>query len=794
MPGKNGNERRGPLGPLACALAAATALHAASAAGQEAREPEGLEEVVVTARYRAENLQTSPIAITALPGEEMEARGLTNVTDIGLAVPNLYTHPGDAVNGPTPTISMRGVVAENYSFALEPAVGIYIDDVYHSTLVGSALDLTELERVEVRRGPQGTLTGNASIAGTMHLYTKTPRGDDSGYFQAGYGDRNEIDIRGAYDTALGEKVFLRLSGVSRRQDGYVDQLDFTCMMEMLGTPELAGTFPTADRSARLRGCRMGKFGGTNLATARTRLLWEATDRLQVHFLASYYNQNDEAPAELLIKPVPTPDDGFDSVYSERIFNEWGVVYDERFLPPPGRPYSSYATFSRPLEGIQFDNSQGQTATDGSFQIDYDLTDSIQLKAIVAYNHNDGFLHQAGDVSPLGYVQGYVLFDTEQRSSELRLTGTAFDNRVDWVVGAYLFDSDNNLSGDIDFITLNFTEDDYFSTESKSVFGHVDFHVTDRWSVSGGARYQNVAKTAVLDHPPLFDRTIPFSLDKGRSEWLLSTNYQPKDGLMFYASAATGSRPQGISTIVNTIWQLTEYPAEELTSYEMGFKSEWLQRRLRLNVNAFYSDYSKRLTVQNGYQCLGDTLPPTRVLDEADCPPGGAIGWRVYVATPAKVKGFELELAAEPVDGLRLNLAAGHHEVDNEIKTPGVPGYTVPGHFPQPELNMSGGVQFEARAFGGTLIPRLDWYYTSKQSFNRNASIREALDYEIEPAHSIYNAQIAYMRDDTPWTITLAVRNLTDEFYYHTRFDGSSVAIAGVVAEPREWSVYLRRDF
>lgn len=776
------------------ALAIAMAGPTTAEAQDRSAEDRMLEEIVVTARYRTEDLQSSPMAITAVSGAEIEARGLTNVTNLGSMVPNLYTQPGDAVRGPTPTISMRGVTASEYSFALEPAVGIYIDDVYHSTLVGSAFDLADLERVEVRRGPQGTLSGNASIAGTIHLYTKQPTGDNTGYVEVGTGSRNQVRLVGGFDTTIAPGLYMRVSGYSERQDGYVDQLDFTCMMEALGTPELAGTFPTADRSAFQRGCKMGKFGGINHSAARAKLRWEATDRLELNFSAAYTNQSDEAPAELLIAAVPSPDDGFDSVYSQRLFDEYGVVYDERFLPPPGQPYSAYATFVRPLEGIVFDNSQGQTATDFSLTADYDLADSMHLKGIFAYNENDGFLHQAGDVSPLGYVQGYVLFDTTQYTGELRLTGAALDDRLDWVVGAYFLESENNLSGDIDFITLNFTEDDYFDKTYTSLFTHLNFMLTDRWSISGGARNAWIEKSAVLDHPPLFDTTVPFSLSKSQPEWLISTNFQFNDTLMAYASVATGSRPQGITTIVNTKWQLTEYPAEELISYEAGFKSELFDRRLRLNLNAFYSDYKKRLTVQNGFECLGEEPPPTRVLDDSLCPPGGAIGWRTYVGTPAEVSGYEFELLAEPIDGMLLTLAGGYHDVKNKVTTPGQPGYTVPGNYPQPELNMSGGVQYDLHMLGGRVTPRLDWFYTDDQSFNRLDSVRTPLPYEVEEAHSIYNAQLSYQPNDGDWSVALAIANLTDKFYYHTRFDGSSVAIAGVVAEPRTWSLRLRRDF
>jgi iron complex outermembrane recepter protein len=787
-------KRRNEYLASVCTVLASASLLSATAAAQDDQDTGRLNEISVTARYKTESVQTVPIAITAISGQQLEFRGLTNVTDLGHAVPNLYTAPGDAVRGPTPTIAMRGVVAREYSFALEPAVGVYIDEVYHSTMVGAAFDLTDLDRIEVRRGPQGTLAGNASIAGTIGLFSKVPEGQDTGYAEAEYGSRNQVNIRAAFDTALTENLFMRVSGVGKRQDGYVDQLDFTCMMNKLGTPQLAGTFPTSDRSAGQRGCKIGTFGGTSLAAAKTMFRWVASDRLEFNLIASYSNESDEAPAEILLETHPSTTDGFGSVYGQRIFDEWGVVYDSRFLPPAGMPYSAYTTFSRPLEGIQFDNSQGQTATDVSLKVDYDLTDAVHLKGIAAYNENDGFLHQAGDVSPLGWVQGYVLFKTTQRTGELRLTGSAFDGRLDWVTGVYVLDTANHLSGDIDFVTLNFTEDDHFNNASQSAFVHLDYKLTDRLSLSGGGRFARVKKGAVLDHPPLFNTTIPFNLKKTYEEWSVSANYQVLDDVMAYTTVATGSRPPGITTIVNTIYQLSQYPAERLTSYEAGIKSEFFNQRLRVNLTGFYSDYSKRLTSQLGYQCLGEAPPPTRVLDRNLCPPGGAITWSTYIGTPVKITGIEWEITAEPIDGMLVNFSGGTNHVKNGIKTPGQPGYTTPGNWPQPKLNMAGGIQYGMHVVSGTFTPRLDWFYVSKEDFNRQSSAHDPLPIEIEPGYSLFNAQAEYRPDSTKWSMVFAVTNLTDKKYQVTRFDGTTVAWAGVIGEPRAWSIKLRRDF
>ncbi|MEP7245219.1 MAG: TonB-dependent receptor [Gammaproteobacteria bacterium] len=785
-------------GLFAMTLAATTPVLA-----QDSDSETGLQSVVVTARYQQENLQTTPLAITAVTGVELESRNIVDVASLSQAVPNLYTHPGDAVQGPTPTISMRGVTAGDYSFARDPAVGIYVDDVYHSTLVGANLDLSDVDHIEVKRGPQGTLAGNASIGGTISIYSKQPKGDDTGFFSASYGSRNAVELKGAYDTAISENLFIRVSGQSKRQDGYVDQLDFTCEMKRLGTPELAGKFPSADRSAFQRDCKTGTFGGTNLGAGQVMLRYVASDDLEFSAKIAYYKEDDEAPGEILVDAHPKPADGFNSVYTARLAAAYDdpnspvrFKYDNRFLPPPGRPYSSYATFGRPLEGITFNNSQGQHGKDASFRIDYDFTDKIHWKTILAANENGGLLHQAGDLSPLGYVQGQVFFNTRQYTAETRLTGTSFNDKLDWVAGLYYLNSRNNLTGDIDFITINFTEDDIFHTDTRSAFVHGDYHVTDKLDFSAGLRYAQTDKDARLDHPPLFNRTIPFSVKANRTDWLLSGSYKFTDEMLGYLTVATGSRPAGITTIVNTIYQLSEYPAEELTAYEAGLKTEWFNRRLRANLAAFYSDYPTRLTGQAGFQCLGEAPPPTRRLSAAECPPGGAIGWGITIGTPAEIEGLELEVTAEPIDGLLMNLSGGYNHFINGVTTPGQPGYLRPGNLPQPKVNASAGIQYAMKVFGGTLTPRIDANYTSVQTFVFSPSLQSPSGpQDTVPAHTIYNAQIEHQfGEEKSWTATLAATNLFDKYYFYTLFQGSTVATAGVIAPPRELSLSLRKRF
>ncbi|HVY82728.1 MAG TPA: TonB-dependent receptor [Steroidobacteraceae bacterium] len=776
--------------------AAVVAILASTANAQnESSDDEGLASVVVTARYTQEDVQATPLAITAITGDDLEARKLDNVTNLGAAVPNFYTRPGVAAQGPTPTITLRGVSAGDYNFTFDPAVGIYIDDVYHNTLFGSALDLMDLDRVEVLRGPQGTLFGNASIGGALRLFSKTPRGDDTGYLEAAYGSFDRVEIKGAFDTALvPDRLFMRVSGVSKRADGYVDQLDFTCMMNELGTPQLAGSFPSADTSANQRGCKIGSFGGTQLNAARAMLRYVASDRLELNVIAAYSEEHDEVTPEVLLAATPSTTDNFTSTYNDMIFARYGIRYDNRFLPPPGNKYASYATFSSPFRGRNLKNENAQDSRDLSARIDFDITDATHLKVIVANGNYGGIYTQSPDLSPLGLAHAYGTFDVNQNTAEVRLTGTTLGTRLEWATGLFYLKADEHLGGLQDYVTTSFQVHDRVDVNNKSAFLHGVFHLTDRLSVTAGARYSDAEKIYSFDHPGLLQIATPFPAKANNVDWMVGADFHFTDNEMLYSRIATGTRPPGVFARPVTIYQLSSFDAEKLTSYELGFKSQMLDNHLRLNLATYYSDYSKRLTGLNRFECLGEPPPKTPRLVASDCPPGGSVTWGAYITTPATVRGYELEAAAEPVANLLLNLNAGYNDFESGVKTLGQPGYLYPGNLIQPRVNASGGAQYHLHLPAGILTPRLDWVYQSKQTFNPRSSTTAPLPFNTIGGTSVFNARLSYEPADSKWLVDLAVTNLSDKYYYYAQFSGSGFATTAPVAPPRQYLFSVRRSF
>jgi iron complex outermembrane recepter protein len=775
---------------------------------------EGLSEVTVTARYTQENLQTTPLAITAVSTEQLKAANVTNVTSLGSLVPNLYTHPGDADEGGAPTIVMRGVVENDASYAREPAVGIYIDDVYHSTVVGAALNLADIDRVEVKRGPQGTLEGNASIGGSISLYSKLPKGDDTGYIEATYGSFNKIQVDAAFDTRIAQDLFMRISGSLEHQDGFVDLLDFTCEMNALGTPQLAGALPVSSPGSYQRGCKIGEEGGTSDSSIKLMLRYAPGGRFEANYAISYAKNDDQDSPELLVKttnPYPNPN-ALVQVYNDEMLKLFNIRYDDRFLPPPGRPYSSYSTFCRPYfggdvvqqapyipvpNGFCYPNTQNMKALNTWLKLDYDITDAIHAKGIFAYSDYSDTVMQSGDESPLGYVETFIVQPVKQYTGELRVNGLSFEDRLSWVTGAFYLTSHAESNGAIGYIADNFTETDTAIKHTASVFAHADYKITDDWHISGGLRYSRNELTYHFDHPGLLIIPTPFTVNENRVDWLASTSYQLTQDTMAYFSVSTGSRPPGITTIVNTAQQLSPIPAETLTAYELGLKNEFLDHRLRFNIDVFHSDYSKRLITEVGYQCLGQPGTPTWVPTQQNCfgyPNPSSVPWYITSARPAKVDGMEFEFTGKPTAELLLSLSGGYNNFKSSVTTPGQPGYIAPGNLQQPRWNVAGGVQYTLPFLANsTLTPRLDWTFQTAQTFNPSTTLPADPNYTIG-SYSIFNGSLTYTPNESKWSAVFSVTNMANKFYYYQLFTGGAVNVSSNVAPPREFFLRVRRDF
>ena len=797
-----------------------------------AAEDDGLlQEVIVTAQFRQENLQDTPLAITAVSGEQLEQQGLTNLTDLGLVIPNASIRPQGSFSGPTPFIGMRGVQTSDYIFTSDPGVGVYIDDVYQGTLTGSAIDLLDLERVEVLRGPQGTLFGKNSLGGAIRLISKEPKGDDTGSLELTYGSSHRLDLRGIYDFKLTDKLFARITGVSKQIDGYEDVLDFACQMRVNGTPQLAGTFPTLVPSDREQkgDCKIAERGGSQSNAGRLMLRYLATDKLELSLAADYSKTDQEPTADSKLTRHQITPGSLNVVYDNTVvFPKYGIHFttDDRFLT--GDPYKTYAYPIDPIGGKSFPVNWTTEAWNASSRLNYQFSDTLNMTVIAGYRTYESDWMGDGDEMPIDLNHTYELQGHTQRSLEARVSGQTFGSKLNWTAGAYRYQDHSHLGG---YVTLpafaiilpNFNENDTFTTKSTSAFVHGQYAFTDAFSLTAGGRYTDEKKTYTFDHSPYL--IVPGELKYGSNhfDWKVSADYRFNPAAMVYATVSTGFRSDGAQPRPFTPGQQrVPVPAEELTSYEIGTKLDLLERRLRLNLAVFQDNYDPRIFTSNGSQCnAANNLDPGPAFHFGQgqlCPAGtfyaGTTGspWIVYDSAPGKDRGVELEATAFPVTDLAINASVSWFD----FKSSGGPklangttnfGYVDPSYDVQAKYSGNLGVQYRFRIGGGSLIPRIDGFYQGSRSNGANYLPQLGGSDNKVPGYTIANARITFSPEDNKWEVALAAENLFDKFYWYALGPARSNVpnSAGVIGAPtdnrtgspargRELALSFRRNF
>lgn len=785
-------------GAAAVALAAGLGLGAQSAyaeAAPAARADQGssVGEVVVTAQFRRQNLQNTPIAITAVQAATLEARGQTNIVDLTNFAPNVNLSVSPGIQANAITAFIRGVGQQQGGFAFEPGVGIYIDDVYYGTTFGAVMDLTDLDRVEVLRGPQGTLAGKNSLGGAIKLYSKAPDGAGGGFLEGTYGSYQRMDLRGSADFTIADGLYARVSGVEEHRNGFMTELDYGCVNPSSGVP--------AARSSD--NCVTGHEGGGDLIALRAALRYApAGSPLEINLIVDGSRDNAElAPTKMLYGNNP-------AVRSYVAGNPFaGVPYDSRFITAPG----SYTNYSSPNVGGNFTTLFGtpyqvtpDTFTDPfqnnvdawgvSGTIDYKLADNLSLKSVTAYRKAWGTTVNDPDGSPLDLLKERLTNTHKQFTEELRLTGNV-GKLADFTVGGFYYKA-NDLQQyriTIPIYLYDFLTDDPISNRSAAAFAHLEIHATDRLNFVGGIRYTNDEKTytfhrlnvdgSQISGIPLTTNFLVAGLDglsaayKGdRVDYRLGANYRLNDALMVYAQVATGYKGGGVNPQPFVADQVVPFGPETLTSYEAGFKADLFDRMFRLNGAAFLSNYKN----------VQETV--------YYCPTSASTGCAQPVnAADVRTKGFELEGQLRPilgftVDGSLAYLDSYYTKIIDPFSLITI-GMTPPF---ASKWQASAGVEYAFDLEGkGRIIPRLDWSYLS--SFYYQA-VNSA--YNHIPGRSLFNARLSYRSQNGEWMVSGSVTNLANKFYYV----GAAEAIAsfgdatGVVGHPREFAITVRRNF
>jgi iron complex outermembrane receptor protein len=769
------------LGMMALAASAARAQEGSGAT--DADQPGELSEITVTAQFRAQPLQDTPIAITALSGDALAARGQSTLTD--LQAPNLTIEPAPGIFGPAAQIYMRGVGQFDTNFTFEPGVGVYIDDVYYSTLFGNAFELLDLDRVEVLRGPQGTLAGKNSIGGAIKLYSKRPDGSGRGFLEAQAGSYNLAGVRGATDfTLVPDKVFVRLSGLGKHTQGYVRRVDFKCTHPDSALP----TFASSGAS-----CVLGREGGGDDVGLRAQLRIKPTEHLDINISGDYSSHQGDPGVSILLQArgaaAPTLN---------------GVPYSPDFVSPD--PYTSYAMYRGTATSSYNALAKTEFTSWGvAGSIDLDISDALKLTSITAYRTADAYFVVDNDESPIPKSESVGEPSQDQFTQELRLNAT-LGSLVDLTIGGFHYDGESHQDGRnlIGSINADFFTNDLIESRSNSGFAHVTFHATEQMNLTAAARYTDDRKTYTFIRrtadgsfspsvTPIDGQSATF--DRGVVDYRAVLDYRWSPTFFTYLQFSTGFKGGGVNPRPFFPNQVVPFGEEKLKAYEIGFKSDFLDRRLRFNFAAFLNDYDNiQIATSTPFFNVNLPVQPNPALPDYNPATGTAPAGVFLNAGDVRQKGAEAELTARFFERLDINASLSYLDGHYSKLLPQAlaSGVTLGMELPfAPKWQGNLGIQYAAPFAGGTLTPRIDYTFQSETYATSINDARNLLD-----QRDVVNARLTYRTGDDNWEGTLGVTNVTDESYYYSKFDIFAAAgyVTATPSRPREWFFSLKRNF
>ena len=803
---------------------------------QPLRSEDGIEDIVVTATRQATNLQATPVAVTAITADALEKRGVTSVGDLTSLVPNAQFRKSQGVYGSGVSAFIRGVGQLDSSLAVEPAVAFYLDDVYYPLLLGSNFDLLDIDRIEVLRGPQGTLFGRNSLAGAVNIVSKQPSTREfSGNIQVTVGEYSRREVRAGLNLPFGKDVAITLSALTRKRVGYQRILDFTCEMNRRGTPALAGSLPYSNYALQgAKDCTVGHLGGEDVQAYRGSILVRPTNDIQLTVTGDYIRDRSENAADSIVGIFPR------SVTANTVSqgNLFGVAYDERFLT--GSPYTTYASYREPVGagtviagntfyngfkvngtsvrgGTVFDPHNDVTNWGISGKISWSISDRIDFLTVVSHRELDSVQTYDDDGSPLALTQRYNRNTESYWTVESRISGK-FD-WIDWVAGAFYFDAKGRQRGI--FVSpasaLLRTFNSTFDPTSKAVFANATIHpFGEKLGINGGVRYSDDRKLVhfsnLVDTTPnaaqdtLFD-VVP---QQKRVDWKGGVNYQFNRNALVYASAASGNSLPTFNSRALQKTQIYQLDGNDDIAYELGAKLDLFNRRLRLNVAAFYTDFRNRPTTITGSEALldpsGNPVAGNRTLIPLPGGPPGSttcgavlpsntgvqcLGRSYPLNQPATVRGFEAEYTIAPVTGLLINGSVGW----SKLKAADISARAVNKRQNTPFWTANAGVQYSipVARLDGSITPRLDWTYESSQV----VSVTSTAFNNLLSARSVFNLRVSYDNEPHAFSVAVGATNLFDKLYYYNAFDAAGLGSPyqnAQPAPPRQWYLTVSKRF
>ena len=589
-----------------------------------------IEEIIVTAQKREQSLQDVPISVTSFSGDMVDDFGFEDTRDIFYQTPNVDISQFSYYGG----ITIRGNPTLNNSLAGEGNVALYFDEVYRPVSFYGGNEMLDVERVEVLRGPQGTLFGRNSTSGLVHFISRKPTEELEGYANVELGSYDTRIFEGAISGPLSDRVRGRLAVKYHENDGFQTN----------------------------QGPPGGKLAVTDRLAARGHLEFDFSDAVNLLLSVEASDLDDIGKA----------------------FNYWGLL-DPMTLTQcepkriwagecvGGGAFFGLPTFGdpdvhvkRPYTEHDPDNGDGRYTLEtlsATARLRWQLSESVELVSITAYDSHDRFFNTDEDGSAIGVFGGFYSYndsytsETDQITQEFRLTGG--NSETDWLLGLFYFDEDRgstSLVADTGGIIVNLQIPGTIvdlDTKSWALFGQFGRKLAETVRFVGGLRYTDEEKeTNVLT------QTIPGSqeLSDDNLSFMVGLEWRPRDEWLVYGTISSSFRSGNFATdlLFGDLDQLRAVEPEEAVSFELGSKSTLLDGRMNLNATLFYQDVTdKQGLVYDG----GVTTPVTRLITVGD----------------AEIYGAELELFMAPVESLELSLGVGW--LDSEVKAPAGFGFS-----------------------------------------------------------------------------------------------------------------------
>jgi iron complex outermembrane receptor protein len=807
------------------------AIFAADAA--VAQNQAGLEQIIVTARFRQENLQEIPLAISALSADMLAANGATSTLDIASWTPNVTIDQLGQGWGPTVAANIRGLGYGDFKASSEPTVTFYVDDVVLGRPTGAIMDLLDLERVEMLRGPQGTLFGKNAIGGVVRMVSRKPgEGDGNGDVEVTLGTYNRRDIRGAFETTLiDEKLYSRVSFVSKQRNGYMNLVDYRCAMVAAGTPQLAGIgdgivgwntttntpimgvpFSAADydfalptrvtERGTLTNCVTGRLGDQAMQAARGTLRFTPNDKFEINFVADVTEQNDTSPYELTTgigsRPLPASVADYNRLTALPLH---GVPYDSRFNAPD--IYTSYSGFDdagMSDGGISTPNINdiNQWGTSATFDINLDAVD---VKLIVAHREFDSFWAQDSDGAPLNVHQLFNAFYDDQDSVELRVSGSLFNGKTSWTVGYFTFDSHDfgtNISESTPCVRSTSCIDrwDEVWVDNSAIFLNTQTDLTDRLSLTVGVRNSDDDKEIIQQRFNRFgvpccgfeDRYIVKAVSSN-TDPMVSLAYQVNDGIMVYGTYQEGFRGGGTSARPTATTKIAFGP-ETLENFEVGIKSDLFGDRVRVNASVFDMTYRDIQQGAAGLDVLGQPAFITTNAGEAAIN-GYEFETRVTIGEHWTIDGTLAHLKYKLTDlgtaspaalaAAGLNITNSPNVNDGPNRTPRYTASLNVGYY----VDLNNGAQMSVR-FGSSWRDDAWWGLDGDERDSTNKV----------PAHALSNFRMTWAAANQEWEAALFCTNCSNVRTVNSRLDFLSLyaTMSETYVRPEEWGMSIKKNF